>query len=324
MQLSKRNKAKLVAFDQWSALFATLEPELSGHVRCPICWCEFQRSSVNNGDLTREHVIPSAAKKLTKEPQVTGMTCKTCNNRAGAWGQAATRDVIESKLFLSGVYPGPVNALVSLDKLPQQQVELTIDANKNISLVGIPKQNDKRLVRKITNHLEMLVESKSEDWGFELEGELNGLTARARYGFLYSAYLLAFHQTDGKYGYTVAGQSVRELLNSEPDELFPQCVIDISVPKLGMTPWHAIVNYEAMAKSIWASILGMIVMLPFDTDSDMECYKILAERGKESHFGMTPPASKYRMTIRGIEQLRTVLQNLPTPMNVGKKKYEHS
>ena len=187
----KRNTRKLIRdlkiFDDWGKQFTLREPGLVGQVRCPICWRVYDRDALLTSELTREHVISTAVRSLTREPTLLGLTCRDCNNRAGSIGHRPMRDLIEAKPFMFGKFSGPIQATVSFDKQPEQRIELSVEDEK-ISMVGVSSRNDPRIVKQISDHLERLVKSGSTDWGFDLHINFGVLTPRAWYGYLYSAY----------------------------------------------------------------------------------------------------------------------------------------
>jgi len=127
-------------------------------VRCPICWNPFHRKDVDSGVLSREHVVPTSARKLTSEPNIIGFTCRRCNNIAGSGGHRAMKDYVFAKLVLSSQHEGPVSAIVTFKGVPKQRVEVQLKGG-NIEIVGIESQNDPRIIEKIKLHLEQLVES---------------------------------------------------------------------------------------------------------------------------------------------------------------------
>jgi len=84
-------------FARLSAEIATLKPELTGAVLCPLCLAAFDGEALASGALTEEHIIPSSL-----GGRVVTLTCKSCNNVQGSKIDAHLVNMVRSHASLRG------------------------------------------------------------------------------------------------------------------------------------------------------------------------------------------------------------------------------
>jgi hypothetical protein len=87
-------------FERLAKSLATVNPDVAGHVLCPLCMRPFGRAALDRGatdGLTLEHIIPGALRGTG----VT-LTCRRCNNHQGSALDAHFVRMVRAQNWLDG------------------------------------------------------------------------------------------------------------------------------------------------------------------------------------------------------------------------------
>lgn len=161
-------------------------PADKDYYACPCCLLLYPREAVAAGFLTVEDVPP---KSVGGRPML--LTCKRCNNTAGAEfdSHAATR--LSADDFARGrVTDRPLPMTSYADGVPLRGIARVTDSG--IQLVGVPKQNDPKIQAAHFEALDVYVESGNPRPNHSFTVHTRFDETRARISWIRAAYLAAF------------------------------------------------------------------------------------------------------------------------------------
>lgn len=162
---------------------AALRRAVPGHpaaYRCPLCLRLADRTAVESGLLTMEHVPPKCVKGTRML-----LTCKPCNDRAGSeWD--AHLPLAEALRRFGTERAVPIPSILTIGDIPIRG-ETTFDG-KLLRHIGISKQNDPREIAALN---QLGGPQEGDEIRFEASIR-DDVLQRARVSWMRSAYLCAF------------------------------------------------------------------------------------------------------------------------------------
>ncbi|MEV0241941.1 hypothetical protein AB0I06_18695 [Streptomyces sp. NPDC050674] len=185
---------------------------------CPCCLVAYPREAVSAGLLTIEDVPP---KSVGGRPLL--LTCKRCNNTAGADfdSHAATRADAED--FMRGRVTGrPLPVTSHVDGIPLRGTAQWTESG--VQIFGIPKQNDPKVQAAHIEALDAYVESGNPRPNHSFTIHTRFDETRARISWIRAAYLAAFAALGWSYIFRGVMEPYRKQLQ-QPDISVAQAYI---------------------------------------------------------------------------------------------------
>lgn len=174
---------------------------------CPLCLdVIFTVDELATGELSVEHVPP---RSLGGRELV--LTCRECNNKGGSSFDAEANKQQRLLQFLSGESGEPQTAMFSVGDITTR-VEMHVNGQTGMFLVGIPHINNPADMDRMDEHLRMLSETRTPDVRFKATPQLRYSPDRARVSWIRAAYLAAFALFGWTYILQRVLQPIREQL----------------------------------------------------------------------------------------------------------------
>lgn len=283
MRIKKLNEL----FNVYNKSLITIRPKIGETFICPICLQEFGRNTIDNGDLTIEHIPPQSIGS-----SIETMTCRTCNNKIGSKLQNQMKNYVTKQDISIGQVPErgiPAYAEINDKKLNMVIKEVIRDKQGKTSFKSFsdlthnapqvwPSNADEIINKKI--HISLRLKSS------------NDAVCAA---YLHSAYLALFNYL----GYPYIMQPVFDPIRQKIASLSTKGVIPhvIHVPGLYLNPRDKIIEINLLWQSLDIScfavvIAGELVIMPFFNDSYIKLYEILYDACKAKSEGRNIDISK--------------------------------
>lgn len=183
---------------------------------CPLCGRMFTRDDLQNGDLTLEHVPPKAL-----GGRVLCLTCRACNNQAGADSDshavARMASVLDAQT-IAGTIDREIRAQLTIDSINANvtirskggQIHVDVPAHIN------PPNTSKQLSAKFN---QMAADGTWDGQRFSIRPRTRYRLHAAKVADLRSAYLAAFAQYGYRYAFHPALDVVREQIAEPQSEI---------------------------------------------------------------------------------------------------------
>lgn len=180
----KKKEKPIKLFELYSSNLRFHFPELENKFACPICFRIFSKEALETKEITLEDIIPESIKK---SPFFT-LTCKYCNNTVGGSridSHLAKR--LKSEDIVAGKDKDPLRGkfVVGSEQITAD-IHLSINADPNIKIIGIPRLNDPQKLHKVDERFDTGIKS------FQVTLNLGYKTLASKVSVLKIAYLLAF------------------------------------------------------------------------------------------------------------------------------------
>ena len=263
------------------------EPSLEENIYCPVCWKQFGPDSIES-QLSSEHVPPTSAAKLIGEKGFETLTCKQCNNGYGTEYQNDLKHFLIHQLWQSGDYDGEIPGEVTVPGSSALKCNI-IWNNKGIQIIGVPKANNPLVTKGHESILNSLVQTKTPDWSFHLEGNLGYRRAKVWNAYLHAAYLMANIRTGCMYSFSSAGIALRKLIVEESCSQLGACIIPTEIRASDGSPWVAEIVEPSDLRSLWIKVAGNVVILPQPGNIELSTlYEAWQQASKVTDFGLLP------------------------------------
>lgn len=132
MSENKRKIAPL--FDIYSKNLTTVNPKYNDIYACPLCLRKFSKSSLEDGMLTVEHIIPDKLKG-----KIYILLCKECNSKCGRDIDIHLVNKIEADEFFSGNSNKPLKAeFIVGEGITRGDFYINKEGNPMLKLIGKP------------------------------------------------------------------------------------------------------------------------------------------------------------------------------------------
>jgi hypothetical protein len=301
-------------FNQLSAKLAAFEPHLGSGILCPVCWRRFNLDSAKTGELSIDHVPPSAVSRLLGERAFQTLVCKSCNNTAGSQYQNDLKQFVVAQLHWVGKYAHPIRGTITLEGTSPLRSNIIWTPDK-VQVIGVPKANKRSTVRQHTDALNTISDGST----VKLSLRYDFMPSKAWAACLYTAYLLVYILSDGYYSFTKAGIGLRKLINAASLDQLGACVIEPQTVGVGGRPWIVKITDPPDLRCTWVKVAGNIVIMPMDNDEELRCYAAWQSICDNSRFGLKPRQPLHiRVTFRNrtdateaAKCLPKLLSNLP-------------
>lgn len=242
---------------------------------CPICTTGYGWAALVDGELTEEHVPPSAV-----GGEAICLTCKPCNNRAGTALEYHLEKRSSAERFVAAVrgqediesHP----AILQIEE-KQQRVSVTASPEEGVIVEGLPDLNPPGTAERFRDLMEELTGSEKE------EGPKLRLSSLDRYhpwrvmvAVLKAAFLAAFAKLGYRYALHPALRIVREQIQHPEQQLISVFHGRFREGEDVIGMWHVREPIEALFVRIHTDF----VLLPALAESD-GFYERLAEHVEE-------------------------------------------
>jgi hypothetical protein len=199
-------------------------PSTGDYYACPCCLIAYPRAAVAAGILTVEDVPP---KVLGGRPML--LTCVKCNSGSGTNfdAHAAQKEIADS--FVRGTPTRKVPATSYIDGIPLRGTAQSTE--DGISLVGVPKQNDPKVVAAYLRAMDSLVKDGGASPQFSFTVHTRFDEARARLSLIRASYLAAFAGLGWNYILRPIMQPIRDQLKNPEAQLLETYILrDADLP----------------------------------------------------------------------------------------------
>lgn len=200
-------------FDRGADAVGMLAPELGRVYVCPVCLEPFDQDDLDKRTLTLEDVPPKA---LGGKPMM--LTCKPCNNTAGARLDAEWRNRQNLVDFLEGRLETPLKGQVLRVGDTELPVSVT-QINSRFEFLGAPQAAHPDMADSMMRQFADWAADGTEDWEFQLSG-FGHRPREANLSVLRMAYLVCF----ALWGYSFISHDslslVRHQLNNIDEDVF--------------------------------------------------------------------------------------------------------
>lgn len=192
-------------------------PNISNVFICPLCLRGFTEKALSfPNSLSIEHVPPKLAGGKVSLATST-LTCKPCNNKAGATTDAQLKVKLQTDDVLDLVLGSSVDAQYSLGDTPLIAGTISIIGESHIQITGDPKRTNPKYIGQIAEYIDKNID--------KVRGKISintGKTRMAEIALLKIAYLI-FFRTFG-YGYIMhpAVETVRRQITDFEHDHIPR------------------------------------------------------------------------------------------------------
>jgi len=218
---------------------------------CPLCLNFFTIQQLRAGDVTDEHVPPSAVggKALV-------LTCKACNSVSSGMCDGPMASEERMRTFGQTYSLGPLPASVTVDG-SRMNGSLDFDGQR-FNMQGLPDQNSPGRMEEHEAALDQLAPGQS----LTVEIRMRGWPARARLGWMRSAYLAAFAVYGYRYILQPAFAPLRDALRDLSGGHFEPVVLKLA-HEGPLDPLIAEVNGPVPFAGCRAAVFGpRLILLP--------------------------------------------------------------
>ncbi|MEV0453717.1 HNH endonuclease [Catellatospora methionotrophica] len=163
-----------------------LLPSSEDYYLCPCCLkrlCLVE--AIESGALTREHAPPQALGGRDM-----ALTCKWCNNEAGARYDAEAKKQEDLRLFLAGESADPMRVAYTVGGVTNRG-NMHISGN-GVLLLGVPKVNNPTDVERFAQVMDSVVDSGEARFRLDWRPTIRISPNHARVSWLRTGYLVAF------------------------------------------------------------------------------------------------------------------------------------
>lgn len=279
------------------------DASIGNNIYCPVCWQQFGPEVVES-QLSLEHVPPTSSAKLIRETSMVTLTCNQCNHTYGSRYQNDLKHFLIHQLWQSGKYDGKIPGEITIPGSSALKCNL-IWNEKEIKIIGVPKANNAVITEEHISILNKLVETKTSDWNFHLDGNLGYRRANVWNAYLHAAYLMANIRTGYMYSFSNAGAVLRKFIVEKNCSQLETCIIPTGVIGINCIPWIAGVEEPNELRCLWIKVAGNIVVLPQPNNIELTALlKTWQQASKSTDFGLLPKGNiHFKLTFYTREDL---------------------
>lgn len=191
----------------------SINPSFTEFVICPLCRKQLDRSNGNDGHVWSKYIRKKAD---YPEPVSRVLLCKSCNRRAGKFGDTHMQQHEKAK---DGIAERPMDVFVPGPKGPHYRVRGTITGISNNTIDSLTF-NLKHLSPKARASFSKLIDSHKIS--LNVHQPEDGKAPLAKAGWIQAAYLMAFYTFGYRYIFQPSTQLVYDYIHSSYESVSPR------------------------------------------------------------------------------------------------------